>query len=166
MAISAGTWAVIDRIGLNQAIDATSTTQQHVIGERVRCKDTGTTNYGFAEFIYLKGVASLAAGDYCTYEADGTTARCVARAVGPGAVAMAAIPASSFGWFQIFGLAKVTSATVVAHKQGYLCGTTGAVDDAVVTGDLIYGLTTLTADDTGFCKASLNYPRTGDTDNA
>lgn len=166
MAITAGTWQPIDRVGLNQAIADTSTTQNHAIGARVKCKDTGSTNYGEAEFIYLKGVASTAAGDLVSYEADGTTARVAARGVGPVAAAMSACVASNYGWFQIMGLAKVTSGTVAAHKQLYLTSTAGTVDDAVVTGDLIYGATSLAADDTGFVKATLNYPRVGDTDNA
>ena len=166
MAISAGTWAVINEIGLNQQIDSNSTTQHYKIGKRVRCRDVGTTDYGEAEFIYLKGVASTVAGDAVIYEADGTTIRLVARGEGPVAVAMSACVASEYGWYQIAGLAKVACATVADNTQAYACGTTAAIDDAHVAGDDIKGMRIASADDTGFCKALLMYPAMSDHDNA
>lgn len=166
MAISAGTWAVISEIGLNQAIDSNSTTQHYKIGKTVTCRDTGSTDYGEAVFIYLKGVASTAAGDFVVYEANGTTTRAVARSTGPGAVAMSACVANEYGWYQRTGLAKVTAGTVADNAQLYTTATAGSVDDAVVTGDLIYGARSDSATDTGFIKATLGYPYCGDTDNS
>lgn len=166
MAITAGTWQSQSKIGGNQAIADHGTTQKVHLLDRVTARDTGTTDYGEGEFIYLKGLASTAAGDLVTYNGDGVTTRTVARVTGPCAVAMAATVANEYGWYQIRGVAKVKSGTVAADKQLYLTSTAGQVDDAVVTGDLIYGAHSIAADDTGFVKALLNYPNVGDTDNA
>ncbi len=58
-------------------------------------------------YTYLQGVALLVAGDFVTYYitsiAASVTARLVANAKGLVAIAMAAIVASKFGWFQIAG---------------------------------------------------------------
>jgi hypothetical protein len=45
-----------------QAISDTSTTAKHPLGTIVQAKDLASTDYGVGEFIYLKGVASTAAG--------------------------------------------------------------------------------------------------------
>lgn len=167
MAITAGTWVPINgRTGLNLTIDDHSTVAHHKVGDTVRCRDVGTTDYGEAEFIFLKGVASTVAGDYVAYEGNGVTKRAVARDTGPGAVAMAATVAGEYGWYQRTGRAKVTAGTVADNAQLYLTATPGSLDDAVVAGDLIYGARSDGATDTGFILATLSYPYTGDTDNA
>ena len=64
------------------------------------------------EYIYLKGVASLAAGDWVCYDELGVTIRALVATVGPVAIAQAAVTAvTSFGWFLIrgTGLANVAS---------------------------------------------------------
>jgi len=165
MAITAGTWQAMNVIGTNQNLSDHGTTQNHRLLTKVRALDTGTTNYGEGEFIYLKGLASTAAGDLVVYNGDGVTTRTVARSTGPCAVALSACVASEYGWYQIAGIAKVNAATIAADKQLYLTSTAGQVDDAVVAGDLIYGAHSVAADDTGFVKAILNFPNVGDTDN-
>lgn len=167
MAITASTWQRVDGIGLDQAIDATSSTQVYKTGYTITCVDKGTTDRGFAEFMYAKGVASVAAGDLCVISPGGDAAiRTVARSHGPLGVAMAAIVASNWGWFQIRGRAIVTAATVVDDTVPYLCATSGAVDDAVVTGDIVYGARIAGATDTGQCLIDLMYPCAHDTDNS
>jgi hypothetical protein len=166
MAITAGTWRPISQIGLNQQIEDHGTTQYEPLLKRVKCKDTSSQNYGEGEFIYLKGLASTAAGDLVVFNGDGVTTRSAARVTGPCAVAMSACVASEYGWYQIVGIAKTKSATVAADKQLYVTATAGQVDDAVVAGDLVYNAHSIAADDTGFVKALLNYPTLGDTDNA
>lgn len=166
MAIASGQWAPVGEIGPSQAIDAVSTTQVCPIGKVLRCRDMGPTNYGEAEFIYLRGTASTALGNYVVYEGNGDTIRAVARSAGPGAVAMAATGANQFGWYQRTGRAKVTAGTVADNLQLYLSGTAGGVATTVVAGDLIYGARSDGATDTGFALATLSYPSTGDTDNA
>ncbi len=58
-------------------------------------------------FVYLQGVANTVAGDFVTYYITsitaGVTTRLVANAKGLVAIAMAAIVASKYGWYQIAG---------------------------------------------------------------
>ncbi len=167
MAITASTWMRVDGLGLDQAIDATSTTQVYPTGYRIKCKDPGSTNRGFAEFMYAKGVASVAAGDWCVISPGGDAAiRATARSIGPVGVAMAAIVASNWGWFQVSGRAVANVLAAFADDlQVYATGTAGSADDAVVAGDLIYGAKSAGAIDTGQALIDLNYPYVGDTDN-
>lgn len=168
MALTASTWAPLDRIGLNQAIDETSSTQKYKTGTVVKCRDVGTTDRGEAEFMYAKGVASVVAGDYCVISPGGDAAiRAVARSIGPGGIAMAAVVASNWGWFQIKGRAiGNVLASFADDLQAYVTATAGSLDDAVVTGDLVYGCKSAGAIDTGQALLDLNYPYTGDTDNS
>jgi hypothetical protein len=167
MAIASGTWAPISEVGLNQPIATNSTTQHYSIGKRVRCRDVSTTtNYGEAEFVYLKGVASTAVGDLVVFEGNGTTIRASARGEGPVAVAMSACVASEYGWYQLTGLAVVTSGTVADNAQLYLTGTAGTVDDAHVAGDQIFGMRSDSASDTGLVKATMNHPHVADHDDS
>jgi hypothetical protein len=149
-------------IGL-QPINDTSTTQNHVLGKRVKGKDA---TYGAAEFIYLKGVASTAAGDVVIYdEKAGTTARAVhtTAARGQCAVAMSANVASQYGWYMISGSCLVSSAsnTVAAGAPVFLTGTDGNIDDAVVSTDKVDGMTTTGANaaiTTGFTLCQMDRP--------
>lgn len=93
------------QIGL-QPIASTSTTQNHPLGTICRASDY---TYGEGEFIYLKGVASTAAGDAVTYDPKGATVRAVATSVGPIAIAMSASVTLLFGWYQISGAGVVNS---------------------------------------------------------
>lgn len=167
MAISAATWVPVGTVGLNQAIDATSATQVYKTGTVVKCRDMGSTDRGEAEFMYAKGVASVVAGNYCVISPGGDAAiRTVARSIGQGGVAMAAIVANNWGWFQISGRAIVTAGTVLDDTTPYLSATDGSLDDAVVTGDVVYGARFAGATDTGQALIDLRYPTTQDTDNA
>lgn len=130
-----------------QAINDTSTTQQHPIGLRTRAKDAV---YGEAEFIYLKGVASTAAGDVVVYdETANTTTRAVhtTAARGQVAVAMSANVASQYGWYMISGSCLVNSGanTVAAGAPVFLTSTAAQIDDAVVSTDKVDGMTTTAA---------------------
>lgn len=158
MAIAAATWRRIDGgVGLNQAIDETSTTQKHNIGDTIRCKDVSSAARGFATFIYLLGVASTAAGDAVTYNGiTGATTRTLAATIGPLGVAMSANVANQYGWYQIEGAAVVTAGTVVAGAQAYTTSTDGSLDDAAVTGSLIQGAQFVVATDTGQAVVQLN----------
>ena len=117
-----------------QAIDETSTTQNHPLGTIVNAVDP---TYGAGEFIYLKGVASTAAKDWVTYNADDfSTARLAANAIGPVAIAMSANVASQYGWYQISGKALGACLTQLAeNNRVWITGTAGSVDDASVAGD-------------------------------
>lgn len=118
--------------------------------------------FGIGEFIYLKGVASTVAGSVVVYDTyAGTTTLTVATSRGPVAVAMAPTVANTFGWYQISGATAVKAATVVAGSLVYTTATAGVLDDAVVAGSKIDGMTFKTADGTpaaGFADAQMNRP--------
>lgn len=88
--------------------------------------------YGEGEFILLQGVGSTAVGSMVTYNA--TTFQTALAPVGtnkpqPVAFAMAATGASSWGWYQIGGLAvaKKTSGLALASLVAVGCLTIGKV---------------------------------------
>ena len=116
------------------------------------------------EYIYLKGVASTVAGSVVTYDEAGQTALIVANAIGPVAIAMAAIVADKYGWYQIFGSATAAAAGAVADNAAlYISSTAGKVDDAVVTGDCIIGaISRGSIAAAGDLPVQLNYPMVTD----
>lgn len=119
-----------------QPVAVNETSQKHPLGTIRRAKDPV---YGEGEFIYLKGVASTAVGEWVTYNMDdGSTVRLAANAIGPVAVAMAATVANEFGWYQIQGKAVGKVLTGFADNANvYATATAGSVDDAVVAGDRV-----------------------------
>lgn len=95
------------------------------------------------EFIYLKGIGSTAEGSWVTYDEEGVTTLLAANAKGPVAVAMAAIVASSYGWYCILAPMGVDAKVVTATSADTLVGretTDGCVGDGRATGDQIYGV--------------------------
>lgn len=96
----------------------------------------------FAEFIYLKGVASTIAGSVVTYDNAGTTTLIVADASGPVAVALGVTVASTFGWYAITGthlvdvVANSAAASTTSKNPGRET-TDGKVGDGRVAGDEI-----------------------------
>lgn len=96
------------------------------------------------EYIFLVGVASTVVGSWVTYDEVGLTTLLAANAVGPVAVAMAAIVADKLGWYQIFGTAI---GCAKSSDEGTLADNTlvgrsaadGFVDDNPTAGDIIYG---------------------------
>jgi hypothetical protein len=168
MATYSTNWGVIHPPQLGwQPIADTSTTQNHPLGTIVQARDKGSTNNttgnGVAEFIYLKGVASTAVGDWVTYNMDdGGTTRLVANAIGPVAVAMSANVASQYGWYQIQGKAVANCLAAFADNGNvYATATAGSVDDAVVAGDLVHnakGASAIDAPATGMAEFEIHRP--------
>lgn len=144
-----------------QAFDEVSTTKQHEIGQCARGVDDAGVR-GEAEFIYLPGVASTAAGDVVVFDQfAGTTTRTVAASRGPVAVAMAATVANTYGWYQICGAATVKAGTVADNGAVYLTSTAGQIDDQVVLGQLVSGARLSSANGVpaaGFAVAQLAHP--------
>ena len=106
----------------------------------------GTSYYDDAgsEFIYLQGVASTVIGSCVTYGLNAVpyqTALSVTGVRGPVAIAMAAVLATQFGWYQIYGLAQALFNGAAVTGAMVFSASTGKVDDAVVTGDRIDGCT-------------------------
>lgn len=126
---------------------------RHPLGTKARDADGN-------EYIYLQGVASVAANTWVSFDEDYQTTILAANAVGRVAIAMAAIVASSYGWFQIYGEATGGADDVAADKAVYIDATAGRVDDAAVTGDLVLGAWSRSADETVGNTATfeLNYP--------
>lgn len=154
-----GTW-----IGA-QPIHTTSTVQNHPLGTRVRARDVGTLNYGEVECIYLKGVASTAAGDMVIYDpVAGTTTRTVAASRGPVAIAMSANVASQYGWYQVYGAAPLSSAsagTGAANAEVQTSATAGQATVSGTSAQKVDGAVCKAAQDTpssGFTQVLLNYP--------
>lgn len=99
-------------------------------------------------YIYLKGVVAVVVGDVVTYKilsaTDSTVVRAVAGSKGPLAVAMAAIVASKYGWFQTIGfnaaVKAISTGDAAAGGRVFLTSTAGSVDDVQVFGDEIQGM--------------------------
>lgn len=140
MALTRGTWrSVTGRVGM-QPIEDVSTTQNHPLGTKVCARDVGTTGYGEAEFIYVKGVSSGAQNAWVTYNQDDyTTALLAADAIGPVGIMMSALDAATdFGWIQVCGKAIGSCLTQFADNGAvFATATGGSIDDASVVGDLV-----------------------------
>jgi hypothetical protein len=120
---------------------------------------------GGGEFVYLQGVANVVTGSLVTYDQSGGTALAVATAHGsPVAVAMAAIGAGQYGWFQVAGRAYIAkTATAAAVGQGVGVSATAGQGDAVAlisplaSGTLsgaVVAAAALTTDATVICEIS------------
>ena len=93
---------------------------------------------GFAEYIYLKGVASTIQSSVVTYDEAGVTTLLAAGAVGPVAVATAATVASTYGWYGITGTFPTDVAANCADNAKLGRETAdGKVGDGFASGDQI-----------------------------
>lgn len=112
------------------------------------------------EFIYLQGVASTAVGSWVTFTSAGVTTLLVAAGKGRVGVAMAATVASTFGWYQIRGLASgLALASFASGAKVWATATPGSVDDADVATDLIAGaIGRSTIVGAGLAVFDLSYP--------
>jgi hypothetical protein len=101
---------------------------------------------GDAEFIYLPGAAGIVAGDLAVYDllpAGQTTVRSLAathvNTGQPCAVAIAAVGAGQFGWFQISGVAIVNVTAASAAGKAFLTATASQLNSAAVAGVQVCG---------------------------
>lgn len=141
-----------------QALNVTSTDLQHVLMTRVKGNDPVL---GEGEFIYLKGVASTAAGNAVVWDEAGATTRTVAASRGPVGVAMSANVANQYGWYQIKGIATVSALTVSADAPVSLSATDGSLDDLTTAQYAVMGARWMSATDTpatGFAYVALESP--------
>ena len=136
---------------IEQAFDASSSTQLHDLGMIVRAFDTATTAQGVGEFIYLKGVASTAVGTWVTFNADDwSTTHLGAGSIGGVGISMSANIVNKFGWYQLSGKAVGGCQTSYADNARVWATASGAglVDNQSVEGDLVFnaiGASTTTA---------------------
>ncbi len=142
-----------------QPISESSATQNHPLGMIIKAFDQ---TYGEGEFIYLKGVASTAAGDLCCFnQAAGTSVRSIISGTGssgPCGVAMSANVASQYGWYQIGGAGPVKAATVSANTSAFITATAGQIDDLASVGNRVDGMLIKAADSGGFATCQFNGP--------
>ena len=113
------------------------------------------------EYVYLQGVVSTVAGSWVAFDEAHLTTLTVANAKGRIGVAMAAIVASRYGWYQIYGKNTIAlgSAAIADNAKLWVTSTAGQVDDTDVAVDLIDGAicrSTLAA--AGAFTVELNYP--------
>lgn len=123
--------------------------------------DGKDTTYGAGKFIYLKGVASTVLGDAVVYDEAFATTRAVAASRGNVAVALAAVVADKYGWYQIQGMAVVRAGTVSADAKAQVSATPGQLDDTTTAAQDIAGARFMTADGTpsaGYAIISLDFP--------
>jgi hypothetical protein len=115
-------WKMAENTLSASAPGAVDTTAKVPLGTIRRFRDV---TYGEGEFIYLLGVASTVAGDPVTWTAATfATTRAVAGAGIPMAVAFAtaATVASTYGWYQISGLAIANKTKTVSMAAGIAVG--------------------------------------------
>ena len=157
-------WDIIGAYGGGQNIDETSTTQKFPLGLVVQGNDIDPdTGYGVGEFIYAKGVASTVVGSVALIDTNGwTTSLGTANDIGQLGCSMSINVANQFGWYQITGNGVAKGlASLLDNKAVYVTSTAGSIDDAVVSGDLIFGMSTVSALDTpssGLALVSLARP--------
>ncbi len=149
MAKTYGTWKCIDAYGPSD-FTTVDTTAAFTLGTVVEAKDMNTaTDYGFGKFMYVKGVASVIAGDACVITGEFALVRMTARSKGQVCACLSVLDAATkYGWVQISGKGVINSADVAAGAQLYATGAggVGTVDDTVVAGDVIVGMCAYTDD--------------------
>jgi hypothetical protein len=94
---------------------------------------------------YLKGVASLAAGDFVQYDKDGVTVRSTTTGPTSGAIAMsqsANTSATNYSWFLVAGQSAI--ANIATHSSGagkglFLSSTSGRLTSTPATEQTVVG---------------------------
>lgn len=142
--------------GYAQAFDGNTSsvdsTALHTVGTRALDTDGN-------EYVYALGVASTAAGSWVSFDEAYATTLLAANAVGRVGIAMAAIVADEYGWYQVYGKNIIASTDTVAdNKALYIDATAGRADDAGVAGDAIFGAWTRSTDTSNVATVELSYP--------
>ncbi len=143
---------------LNQAINRSSATARHTVGQRWVDRANGR------EYMYVSAGAALAAGDVVsispsTYVAALTTTALV-NAQHPVAAVVAAMPSGHFGWVQIYGIAGCRVLANCVHNVSlFSTATAGALDDEPTSQTRVRGVFLLaTITTAGVYNCFLNYP--------
>lgn len=129
------------------------TTADYTVGERVR-DEAGN------EYIFGLGVASCVAGSWVSLDEAVQASLLAANAKGRVGIAMAALVASTYGFFQIYGknLVALVAASFADNGDVYATATAGTADDAVVAGDRVKGAWGRSAISGGVATMELSYP--------
>ena len=136
---------------------ATATSAGITLGTRARDLDG-------SEYIYLKGTASVVLHDWVSFDEGHNVTRSTSNAQGRIGIAMAAVPLSSFGWYQIYGKGTGnTVAGVTDNNSLYLTNTAGSVGTADVSADFVIGAMRRSDRANGSVTVELTYPIVQDT---
>lgn len=113
--------------------------QAHPLGTIVQAYDTSSLGLGNAEFIYLQTNSTNSYGSLVTYDPLNKTTTLspnTANLDQPVAVAQAANTATSWGWFQINGVAQITKNSTPVSKNAvvYQSSTAGSVQGTQANG--------------------------------
>lgn len=143
-------------------LGAVDTTPKVAIGTIVKAYDD---SFGEGEFIYLPGVASLLAGDAIFYDLlPGGQSVTRALLVNSGqsiAFALVAVPAGSYGWYQLSGVAIANATAAGAGLPAYYSGTAGSIRTTAAPGLQINNArisSALNTPATGQCYVTINRP--------
>jgi hypothetical protein len=135
-------------------------TKKHRLGTRKR-------DVAGNEYIYLKGVASVASGSWVAFDEVGVTALLdtdvAATMVSPIAVAQAAVDsATEYGWFMIYGTCSANvEASFADNSKIFAVATAGSSDDSGTAGNQILGAYGRSAIASGKATVQLSYPICG-----
>ena len=121
-------------------LDQIDTVKRMALGTRIEI--------GHNAYVYVQGVSSGAAGSWVSFTGAGVTTLLAANAIGRVGILMAALDATTkYGFAQVRGVNTLAKTdTVAAGLPLYIDGTAGRADDLAVSGDLIAGAWSVTAD--------------------
>lgn len=139
------------------------TTKLNTLGCERQFSD-GTNLY---TYVYVQGVASLAANEYITYTAGGQAARLLTTHTGPVAIASAAAGATEYCWAGIIGsFTGVSESSNLSNVPQYPLSA-GRVDDAIVQNKAILNCYATSAAVAGATHTvTINRPWVGDMGNS
>lgn len=113
-------------------------------------------------WVYMKGVANTIEGSWVTYDEGGVTALLAADAIGPVAVAGAAIVAGKYGFYCVCARSGVTARLAASSGDNAKIGREGAdgvAGDGRAAGDEIYNCVSRTAtSDAAAGTVQFSYP--------
>jgi hypothetical protein len=116
------------------------------------------------KYVYLKGIGSTITGSVVTFDEAAVTTLIAANAIGPVALATAAVVANKFGWYLVKGTQNVScDAGIVDNAKVYIDGTAGRVDDTVVAGDQIIGAVFRGTDSSNLVSMQVDNPYVTDS---
>lgn len=127
--------------------------QSIVVGTRAKFRDIGTTFLSEGEFIWLPGVANTILGSWVSFSTTDGTVNTGSTTLWAGtanlsfplAVATAAIVASSWGWYQIYGAAICAISGTIAAGNAAAWQAAGVVQAAAVATKNVEGVIALSA---------------------
>lgn len=114
------------------------------------------------EWVYGVGVASTVAGDFVVFDKAWQSARLTtSSAGGPIGVAGAALVASTYGWYQVFGVSSAVTNVATASSIGLglsASSTAGRATSTAAAGKTLFGAVSAENAVSNAGKCFLNYP--------